>query len=598
MSGRKLRVLLAVTIASGAAATAAAFAGGNASGLKTSQDPMITVLDPAKPTVPIITVGERMPGGYRFESIPDGIALHTRGAGRVDVYVNHETSTVPFPFNPPFGGDPPTEANQNDFDNAQLSHLILNRRSAGLLSAKYTIASKQNYQRFCSNYLATAKEGFDRSILFTNEEAQDWAFRRGTAWPGPSFIVPGTAGAEQLGATVAHDLRTGKSKTIYGMGRLNHENTVAVPVSEGLATLTTDDTFFTTQLAPPYKQSWSQLYSYMAEDTDSIWNDEGDLWAFVSDRAGYDDYFDFAPGDGTVIDGHFIRVPKQIATGKKADGTDLLSTDFPGMLAPPAVGGAPPDGPQWVLDQWGNAENNTYGQNVFRFVRLEDLAYDKRPEMSNVVYMADTGRASTGTPAQGLSTNGRIWKLEIDPDNPTENAKLSILVEGDDNPVAATDPALAFNEIHQPDSIESTANGSLLVTEDPSGNNNYTLPKDPNETAARVWRIDLNSAVPDISKVTAAEVDQAADEGPTDVDGTGAQAPPAIAPGRLGAWETGGITDASAAFGPGAFFVTIQAHTLWVQKADGPDRLAPAGKDFTFKREGGQLALIYLDPDW
>jgi hypothetical protein len=291
-------------------------------------------------------------------------------------------------------------------------------------------------------------------------------------------------------------------------------------------------------------------------------------------------------------------VPKQIATGKKADGTELLSTDFPGMLAPPAAGGAPPDGPQWVLDQWGNAENNTYGQNVFRFVRLEDLAYDKRPGMSNVVYIADTGRASTGTPAQGLSTNGRIWKLELDPDHPTENAKLSILVEGDDNPVAATDAALAFNEIHQPDSIETTSNGSLLVTEDPSGNNNYTLPKGPNETAARVWRIDLGAAVPDISKVTAAEVDQLADEGPTDVDGTGAQAPPAFAPGRLGTWETGGITDASSAFGPGAFFVTIQAHSLWVQKADGPDRLAPAGKDFTFKREGGQLALIYLNPNW
>jgi hypothetical protein len=71
---------------------------------------MINVLAPAKPTVPIITTGETMPAGYRFESIPDGIAFRARDQGRLDVFVNHETSTVPFPFNAPLGGSPPTEA--------------------------------------------------------------------------------------------------------------------------------------------------------------------------------------------------------------------------------------------------------------------------------------------------------------------------------------------------------------------------------------------------------------------------------------------------------------------------------------------------------
>src|SRR5687768_14245151 len=122
MSASKLGTLLAIAIAIGMGATATAFAGANDSGFKTSQDPMLTVLDPAKPTVPIITVGETRPGGYRFESIPDGISIRPRGQGRLDLFVNHETSTVPFPFAAPFGGSPPTEANLNDFDNAQLSH--------------------------------------------------------------------------------------------------------------------------------------------------------------------------------------------------------------------------------------------------------------------------------------------------------------------------------------------------------------------------------------------------------------------------------------------------------------------------------------------
>lgn len=581
-----------------AALTTAATAGDNSSGFQTSRPSMISVLSPAKPTVPIITTGESMPGGYRFEAIPDGIALRTRGEGRVDLYVNHETSLVPFPFNAPFGGSPPTEANQNDFDNSQVSHLVLNQHSAGVLSGRYAITSDANLQRFCTNFLATEAEGFDRPILFANEEAQDWVYRTGNAWPGPTFIPPGTPGAEQTGVTAAVDVQTGKVKTIYGMGRLNHENTVAIPGYDDLVVLTTDDTFFTSQLAPPYKPAWSQLYSYLAPDTDALWNDEGDLWAFVSDTPGYDDYFDFAPGDATVVDGHFIKVPKNVATGKKADGTELQSTDFPGMLPPPAVAGAPPNGPQWVLDQWGNAENNSYGQNVFRFVRLEDLAYDKRPGMSNVVYIADSGRASTGAPQQGRSTNGRVWKLVVDPSDATK-AKLSILVEGDDNPVAATNSTLAAGEIHQPDNVDTTPNGSLFVQEDPSSSNQFSASStDPNRTNARIWRVDVGAASPDASKGVVAVIDQTLDELPGyDVDGPQTD-PPTIQKANLGSWESSGIVDASSAFGPGAYLVTIQAHTLWVEKADGPDALPPSGKDYTYKREGGQLVLIYLDSSW
>ena len=84
-----------------------------------------------------------------------------------------------------------------------------------------------------------------------------------------------------------------------------------------------------------------------------------------------------------------------------------------------------------------------------------------------------------------------------------------------------------------------------------------------------------------------AKVDQSADEGPTDVDSTTTK-------GNLGAWESSGVVDASAAFGPGAFLMTVQAGTLWVDKAPGDDNVAPAGPDFTYKRSGGQLVLIRI----
>jgi Alkaline phosphatase PhoX len=589
-----------VTIAAGALAAAAvasvASGGPRAAGYNTAQAPMVTYTTspasgaPAGSTADaIISVGDTI-GGYLFESIPDGVSILARGNGRADVYVNHETSTVPFPYNPPFGGATP-EANQNDFANSELSLLTFTGHKIEINKASKAIASLENYQRFCSNYLATAIEGFKQPILFTNEEAQDWVFRSGTAWPGPTSITPGTAGAEQAGVVVAHDVKNGKTKPIYGMGRHNHENSVAVPGFDELVLLSGDDTF---QTNPPAS---SQLYMYTAADEKELWDDEGTLNAFVADGTD-DDYFDLQPGE--TITGNFVAVPENIAKGKAADGHELTTADFPGYPAPSGGPSLPPDGPQWILDQWGNVANNpsVEGNNVFDFIRLEDIAYDKRSGMSNVVYIADSGRATDGA-ADPLtkSTNGRIYKMVLDPDgtgDPTE-AEISILVQGDDSPtgrlgVPALSPA-SLNEIHQPDNVETTVNGNLLVTEDPSSANQYDPPQGANETSARLWKVPLGN--PEAGKVPLLAVDQALDEnanaalGAVDVD--------AATAARLGAWESSGIVDASAAFGAGAFFLTIQAHSYWVAKQAGPDVLnAPNGPDYFFKREGGQLILLTM----
>ena len=551
----------AVAVAIGSVLTAVALAGDNDSGYKTSQASMLMTGDRSDVMfTPIATVGEMLPGKIRFESIPDGLALRTRGNGRVDVYVNHETSTVPFPYTPAA----PTEANsQNDFTNAEVTMLALNQHSAGVLTSDKVISSEEGFQRFCSSFLAWTDQGFDRALLFTNEEAVDWVNRSGKAWPA----TIGSPTARQAGVVVAHDIRSGDTRPIWGMGRLNHENTVAVPGFDELVMLTGDDTFTNSP-------SQSQVYAYLADDSDAVWNDEGSLWAFVSDNAAFKKYEDFAPGSATSVAGHFIPVPRAIATGRKADGTDVKASDF-GFPLPPNDGtwqrdpnGVGIDGPQWVLDYWSRTNG------VFSFVRVEDIAYDKRSGMSNVVYVVDSGRGSTGDPGPGKSTNGRVWKMVLDPTDPKRVLSFSIFVEGDDNPVKT------LREVHQPDNIETTRN-SLFLTEDP-GSSQQFAPTDtsPNVTPARLWRVPLSGGAPEV----VAKVDQSADEGPTDVD--------AAAKGNLGAWESSGVVDAAAAFGPGALLVTVQAHTLWVAKATGDDNVAPAGPDFTYKREGGQLVLV------
>ena len=582
MTKRKLGVLFSGVVAISVIATAAAFAGDNDGGFKTKQPSMLTPVMPGIGITPLLTVGDKLPSGFRFEAVPDGISVQARGQGRVDLFVNHETSRVPFPYN----AAAPTAANgENDFDNAQVSRLILNQHSGGILNGSFVIPSGAGYQRFCSNYLATSREGFDRDILFTNEEAVDYVLRQEDSWP-PALDDPNQ---KQIGLVVALDVRTGKHTAIHGMGRHNHENAVAIPAYDDLVVMSGDDTFTNGSLTIPAggplpagtRPAQSQLYSYIAPDTDSLLADDGELWAFVSDNPSFNDYYDFTPGSAQTVSGHFVEVPRNIATGRNPDGSEIKSSNV-GYPAPPTNGSwqrdlrsTTPigvDGPQWVLEYWSQLNN------VFQFVRVEDLAYDKRPDMGNVVYVVDSGRGTAGTAGPGVSTNGRVWKMVLDPNDPKTVTSLTVFVEGDDNEVKTV------NEVHQPDNIESTPSG-LLVTEDPESSQQFTAAQRVSDatraTTARLWWVPFSGAPQIVVKV-----DQSADGGPTDVDGRPA--------GNWGAWETSGIVDASAAFGPGAFLIDVQAGSLWVDKAPGDDNNGDGQQDFTYKRAGGQLLLLRI----
>ena len=230
------RILLAVA-AVGLAAIAAAAANSGSPGFKTAQDPMIDPVATGASYEPIISVGDTLSNGYMFESIPDGISLSPHGHGTVDLYVNHETSTVAFPYT--FNRTTGTGSGFNDFTNALVSQLRLQQTSGGVLSGSYAITSDQNFQRFCSNFLATEAQGFDRPMLFTNEEGIDWVNRSGKAWP----TTIGAPRARQIGTVVAIDAQNGKTTPIWGMGRHNHENSVAIPGYGHPVVLSGDDSF-------------------------------------------------------------------------------------------------------------------------------------------------------------------------------------------------------------------------------------------------------------------------------------------------------------------------------------------------------------------
>jgi hypothetical protein len=528
LARRRAATVLAATTAFvlGLAGPGAAAMRSTGAGWQTDRPPMLRTLAPGGSVQPVISVGERLPGGYMFESIPDGIAFTQDRHKRAEILLNHETSTVPFPLATVRGEPSQTDpaGTLTDFTNAMVSRLELKahgRFGVGVKQGSYAIPSSANYQRFCSSFLGTAEAGFDPPLLLANEEATDVVFRTGPAWRGPGIAGPG---AEQAGVVVALDPATGEYRSIYGMGRHNHENSVAVPGYGQPVVLSGDDTFS----APA-----SQLYLYTADDADGVWNDEGALWAFRSDVAAVNDYGDLS--SGMSVPGEFIPVPRAIAVGD-----------------------------QTALESWSNANN------VFQFIRVEDIAYDRTDP--NVVYLADTGepraipdarttrlrRGPSGT--RGPYPNGRIFRMVLDPDDPTRVLGLSILIDADAGGYANP------GAIHQPDNLETTAR-SLLIAEDPGSHQQFA-----GATNARLWRHDLTTG----ADAPVAEVDQSADP-----------AAPA------GSWESSGIVDASHWLGRGAFLIDVQAHTLFVD-SEPQDVYGDARADVTAKREDGQLLVLRL----
>jgi hypothetical protein len=467
----------------------------------TPKGPYISLTVPGSVT-PIISSGETY-HDFLFEGIPDGIGIAPGPTeNTVNVFVTHEQTTVPF-----FG--------TADFQDASVSKLTLDTETAAVLDASVAIPPEAGYLRFCSAFMAGPEEGFSRYTFFANEEANDVVPVPAGAPYGPD---PAFDGQRQAGYAVILDADSGDFTQVAGMGRHNHENTVVIPGGwNQFAMLSTDDTFN----APS-----SQLYMYLANHEEHIWQDKGSLWAFRVTRTdegpvdptdpfnGANDYLDIQSGDDWQ--GQFIRVPKDIARGETA---------LP---------------PQDALEQWSN-ENN-----VFQFIRLEDLAYDRHNP--RVVYVADTGQTrivpdpQTGrmmrgpSSTTGLADNGRIFKFVFDEKNPRKVDSFSVFADGD------APAAPEFVPFVNPDNMDTSAN-SLMVQEDADN--------------AKIWRYDFGSG--DWSVVATVN----------DPDG-----------------ESSGIVDASAWFGPGAWLLDVQAHGTFIDQEQVGDVL--------FKREDGQLMLMVI----
>jgi hypothetical protein len=487
---------------------------------------------------PLINSGESF-DGVTFQGLPDGLGA-VPGDGWLDLYVAHEESHVPFGLT--------SSTVFADLQDSSVTRVRVDVATKSIIEMEVALPASAGFIRFCSAFMAGPDHGFANYTFLLNEESND--------------VLPVTPGApygadapslgpnhRQAGYAVYLDTATGQFGEIAGAGRHNHENTVIVPGGwdRKIVSLSGDDTF--TSTSSPAMPNLSQLYIYEAKDSKKFVNDNGALWAFRvtgTDDGAVDptdpfndanDYFEIAPGDTWT--GEFIQVNPAVARGNTLDR------------------------PQDALEIWSN------DNNVFQFIRVEDIAYD--PDNPRVVYFADTGnsrlledagtgrlwRAPSGTPGT-MASNGRIFKMVLNEDDPTIVDEFSVVVD-----------ALAIG-MRSPDNLDAGHN-SLMVQEDASN--------------ALIWKWNYGASLTDW--VAVARVDRDASDATSD---TG---------------ESSGIIDASAWFGAGWWALDVQAHdshvildpttsdpATWYTWTTPP--IPPGGAQYRRHLEDGQLLLMFV----
>jgi hypothetical protein len=303
-----------------------------------------------------------------------------------------------------------------------------------------------------------------------------------------------SAHSEHDGVSIAINASTGRVHETPWFGHLSHENVVPVEgLSKAFVGLSEDGSF-----------QYSQYFAYMAETFDgAVDGSKGALFAWVPDhpvKDGAPSANDIRKGD--VVRGHFERIPH---------AADMLSLEL--------------DKTAVAMGAWG-------------FDRIEDQIDD--PNHPGTIYFAETGRAHAFAP------NGRVYKLEVDPEAP-KHAALSVVLDS------------RRDDLASPDNLGISAR-ALVIQEDrnwkQSGYN-------------RVLAYDL--ATGGLTEVARTDPpDRLVDkEGPA-------------------AWESSGVVSVEDAFGPGWWLLDVQAHDT---RMDVPDRtLVPN----TATGEGGQLDLVFI----
>lgn len=307
-----------------------------------------------------------------------------------------------------------------------------------------------------AQYVFTGLEGFERFCSSTLETIQ-----------GTPYYLSGEEAVPvgHDGSSIVMNAVTGSWTATPHFGHFEHENVVPVLGFKKFMLVSTEDNF---RVGVP-----SYLFAYIADSWDDAVSGDpahGSLYVW---RALNPTDTGFTMTKGSTVPGEFVPV-------SQAENTNDVT-----LKAAATAKGA------------------------FRFARLEDaaVAYQK----SGRLYFADTGKPGEAT------LRGRIYRLDIDPSDPTQ-ASVTVVLDS------------TVDDFANPDNV-GTSPQSLMIQEDRENPNRAQY--------SRVLRYDFN----DGSLTPVARVNT----------------PPPFLPGS---WESSGIFWAGNLLGGGWWLTTVQPHGL------------------------------------
>lgn len=349
---------------------------------------------------------------------------------------------------------------------ARVSRLLLNQRTGGVLNADYLLDGTEGYTALAATTLVGSREGFLGPTLLLNESSTD----------GPRH-----------GAVAAVDIRAGTISEMPHLGRFRHAATIVLQHSSG---------------------------SLVAIGTEGGIPGESQLWMYVATTAS-----DLVLGRGRL---HVLRADApQFGTNTHYSSMAQRNRPISGRFVPC-------DDPEEfaIARQAEELESRAQDAGCLNFVRLAGL--DADPDRSDSFYFTDLGASSPADPSTGrpVTQNGRLYRAELDPIDPTRLTRLEVVLDGDEG-----------DELYHPDTI-AAGRDAIMIQEDPRTRGLHP---------ARILRYDTLTRRLDPIAVCAER----------DVQGR------LLPAGTGGQWESTGITEAGALFGEGAWLVAVQAPTDW-----------------------------------
>ena len=454
-----------------------------------------------------------------------------------------------------------------------MSQLTLNQHSAGVLER--LVRHPEQLAATSASARTTSprrRRGSSRDILFTNEESPDYVFRQEDSWPPPIGDPDGEA---RPALVVALDVKTGKHHPIYGHGPAQpREQRRRSPGYGKPVVLSGDDTFtsgpLTGAASTPRQCPRSRSSTRTSRRARSaLLADKGDLWAFVSDTPGVNDYYDVLPGLGR-------RQSRALHQGAE----EHRDRPEPGRLRDQGRRRGLPRCRRTTAagrpTSRSSRRRSRHRRSAVGAPALErpEQRVPVRPRRGHRLRQAARhgerrlhrrlGQGPDAAPGPRArqpfrSTNGRVWKMVLDTNDPTKVTSLTVFVEGDDSrrQDAHRDPPAGQPRV---DAERHPRHGGPRLE-----------PAVPRRRRRRSRTRRRRGCGTSRSRARPAQVVARVDQSAGRRRRRTSTGRP---PGNWGAWESTGIVDASEAFGPGAFLINIQAHTLWIEKAPGDDNYA------------------------